>query len=105
MSKPPTDCQIADATWPHGKIFSRDRGWTQSLGLLVLRWSFPVPALLDDADAKIAYGRLAATRFREHDYRNFADEKQTAVQTSEYRFTERVRLLGCEDTNPKMPSA
>ena len=31
------------------------------------RWRFPVPTLLGDKEAKDAYDRLAAAKFREHD--------------------------------------
>jgi hypothetical protein len=41
---------------------SSDPGWACSS----CRWKFPVPTLLGSEDAKSAYDRLAAAKFREH---------------------------------------
>jgi hypothetical protein len=40
-----------------------DVGWACSS----CRWRFPVPTLLGDKEAKDAYDRLAAAKFREHE--------------------------------------
>ena len=45
--------------WIQGNI---DPGWACSS----CRWKFPVPTLLGSEDAKKAYDRLAAAKFREH---------------------------------------
>ncbi|SRR5581483_413896 len=40
-----------------------NQGWACSS----CAWSFPVPTLLSDPEAKAAYDRLAAARFRQHE--------------------------------------
>jgi hypothetical protein len=70
--------------WVQGNV---DAGWACSS----CPWRFPVPTLLGD-DAKDAYDRLAAARFREHTCEaqaRAAVPKQNAGPT----FADRARIL------------
>src|SRR5262252_3101878 len=48
-----------ELVWTSNRTF---QGWTCSH----CEWNSPLPTLLSDADARTAFDRLAATKFREH---------------------------------------
>jgi hypothetical protein len=68
------------------------------------RWSFPVPTLLSGVEAKGAYDRLAAAKFREHRCdaatSHFATEPD-AQREAASAFAERVRTLIKRGYKPK----
>src|SRR5215467_11269445 len=53
------DKTARELLWTSHRTF---QGWTCSQ----CEWNYPVPTLLTDADAKTAFDRLAASKFREH---------------------------------------
>jgi len=61
-------------------------------------WSFSVPALLTDADAKSAYDRLASARFAEHDCAKYG---QRTNQSAPNTFAQQVRNLIIRGFKPK----
>ncbi len=61
-------------------------------------WTFPVPALLTNPEAKSAYDRLALSQFQSHDC--LAHGKPAIVTDSE-SFTERARKLVNRGFKPK----
>jgi len=65
------------------------------------RWRFPVPTLLNGEEAKAAYDRLAAGKFREHKCEaetRFSAAKQDAGTA----FAERARMLIKRGYTPKV---
>jgi hypothetical protein len=77
------------------------KGWTCSK----CRWKFPVPTLLTGEEAKGAYDRLAAAKFREHRCEAgtsfFAAEPETKLDTG-VPFAERARTLIKRGYTPKI---
>ena len=70
------------------------RGW----GCSDCEWNSPVPTLLGDAEAKSAFDRLAAGKFKDHKCADFLSRmKSTAPPT----FTERMRKLVSQGFKPK----
>ena len=69
------------------------KGWACSQ----CQWSFSIPTLLNDADAKSAYDRLASAKFSEHDCASHSERKQARGQT----FAERARSLVMRGFKPK----
>ena len=69
------------------------------------RWKFPVPTLLTGEEAKGAYDRLAAAKFREHRCEAgtsfFAAEPETKLDTG-VPFAERARTLIKRGYTPKI---
>ena len=69
------------------------------------RWRFPVPTLLSGEEAKGAYDRLAAARFREHrceaEASSFAAEQGTESDAG-VPFAERARILIKRGYTPKV---
>jgi hypothetical protein len=61
-------------------------------------WTFPIPALLTDPEAKSAYDRLASSKFREHDC---AAHGKRGTAPSEEGFAERARKLVVRGFKPK----
>jgi hypothetical protein len=61
-------------------------------------WSFPLPTLLSDPQAKTAYDRLAAGKFREHACESFLSRLAAADSES---FTARIRKLVGQGFKPK----
>jgi hypothetical protein len=61
-------------------------------------WNYPLPTLLNDAEAKSAYDRLALGRFREH-----ACEKHAPrlAQNNALSFTARIRKLVKQGFKPR----
>jgi hypothetical protein len=69
------------------------------------RWRFPVPTLLSGEDAKSAYDRLAAVRFREHKCEveaSVSAAKQETEGDAGTTFAERARLLIKRGYTPKV---
>jgi len=77
--------------WTVDRIF---QGWTCSL----CEWNYPLPTLLNDPEAKTAYDRLAAAKFRTHDC---ADHRARMVSTRGETFTARIRNLVAHGYKPK----
>jgi len=69
------------------------------------QWKFPVPTLLSGEEAKAAYDRLAAAKFREHTCevgsRLFAVEQETRPDAG-VTFAERARMLIKRGYTPKV---
>lgn len=61
-------------------------------------WNFPLPTLLSDPQAKTAYDRLAAGKFREHACESFLTRLRSADPDS---FTARIRKLVGQGFKPK----
>jgi len=81
-------------------IEDANQGWACSS----CRWRFPVPTLLSEDEAKRAYDRLAAVKFREH---KCDAETELPATKSEIRrdvdptFLERARKLIQQGYKPK----
>jgi len=78
-------------------VWSVDRnfqGWTCS----VCDWNYPVPTLLNDPEAKNAYDRLAAAKFREH---VCADHPVRIAAGGAVSFTARIRKMVAHGYKPK----
>jgi hypothetical protein len=68
------------------------------------RWRFPVPTLLSGEDAKRAYDRLAAAKFREHKCEaetSLPALKQEIRRDADPTFAERARKLIVTGYKPK----
>jgi hypothetical protein len=77
-------------------IWTVDRtfqGWTCSQ----CEWNYPVPTLLSDSEAKTAYDRLAAGKFRDH---NCADHLSRLTPAND-SFTARIRKMVTHGYKPK----
>jgi hypothetical protein len=61
-------------------------------------WTFPVPALLSDQEAKSAYDRLASRKFQEHNCENHGQPDMAPDSES---FAERARKLVTRGFKPK----
>jgi hypothetical protein len=61
-------------------------------------WTFPVPSLLTDPEAKSAYDRLASTKFQEH---VCSEHGQPAVLADSEGFGARARRLVTRGFKPK----
>jgi len=69
------------------------------------RWRFPVPTLLNGEEAKAAYDRLAAGKFREHKCEaetRFSAAKQEPKRDAGTAFAERARMLIKRGYTPKV---
>jgi hypothetical protein len=62
-------------------------------------WNSPLPTLLGDADAKTAFDRLAAAKFREHKCVEHLARLAPATETDS--FTPRIRKLVSQGFKPK----
>jgi hypothetical protein len=67
----------------------QDNGWACSN----CPWKYPVPTFLTDPEAKLAYDRLAASKFREHVCEVPAAHKEVEDTSTEPTFTKRVMKL------------
>ena len=77
------------------------KGWVCSN----CRWRFPVPTLLSEDDAKSAYDRLAAVKFREHKCEGGtvpAAAKPEPRPEADTAFAERARALIKRGYKPKV---
>jgi hypothetical protein len=70
------------------------QGWTCSQ----CEWNYPVPTLLNDPEAKNAYDRLAAAKFRQH---KCSDHPSRLVPTGAESFTARIRKMVAHGFKPK----
>jgi hypothetical protein len=61
-------------------------------------WTFPVPAMLTDKEAKSAYDRLAASKFQDHDC---SVHGEPAVLVDSESFAARARKLVTRGFKPK----
>jgi hypothetical protein len=79
-----------------------ENGWACSN----CRWRFPVPTLLsDEEEAKAAYDRLAAVKFREHTCEaetRFPAARQETQQDADVTFADRARSLIKRGYKPKV---
>jgi len=77
------------------------KGWACSN----CQWKYPVPTLLSGEEAKAAYDRLAAAKFREHACQAgtgfFAAEQETQLDAG-VPFAERARMLIKRGYTPKV---
>ena len=69
-------------------------------------WRFPVPTLLSGKEAKGAYDRLAAVKFREHkcevETRLSATKQETKPTAAATAFAQRARVLIKKGYTPKV---
>lgn len=70
------------------------RGW----GCSDCEWNSPLPTLLTDPEAKSAFDRLAAAKFKEHDCSGFLARLKSGDSPT---FTERMRKLVRQGFKPK----
>jgi hypothetical protein len=70
------------------------QGWTCSQ----CEWNYPLPTLLQDPDARTAYDRLAAAKFRDH---KCADQLSRLAPVDNNSFTARIRKLVQQGFKPK----
>jgi hypothetical protein len=70
------------------------QGWTCSQ----CEWNYPLPALLSDPEAKTAYDRLAASKFRDH---KCSDHLSRLNNARDDTFTARIRKLIVQGFKPK----
>ena len=61
-------------------------------------WNYPLPTLLSDPQAKSAYDRLAAGKFREHACESYLSRLKSAEPAS---FSDRIRKLVSQGFKPK----
>lgn len=77
--------------WTSHRTF---QGWTCSQ----CEWNNPLPTLLTEAEAKTAYDRLAAAKFKEH---KCADHLARLNSSGDESFTPRIRKLVSQGFKPK----
>lgn len=70
------------------------QGWTCSQ----CEWNYPLPTLLTDADARTAYDRLAAAKFREHKCEGHLSRLAPVEHDN---FSARIRKLVQQGFKPK----
>ena len=81
-----------ELVWTSNRTF---QGWTCSQ----CEWSSPLPTLLSDTDARTAFDRLAAAKFREHKCAEHL-ARLVAFEDDE-SFTARIRKLVSQGFKPK----
>lgn len=82
---------------PRELIWTVDRtfqGWTCSQ----CEWNYPLPTLLNDPEAKTAYDRLAAAKFRTHNCSEYLSRLASGAPDS---FTARIRKMVAHGFKPK----
>jgi hypothetical protein len=70
------------------------QGWTCSQ----CEWNSPLPTLLNDPEAKTAYDRLAAAKFRDHKCADHLSRLSSAAHDS---FTARIKKMVAHGFKPK----
>jgi hypothetical protein len=70
------------------------QGWTCSQ----CEWNYPLPTLLNDPEARTAYDRLAAGKFRDH---KCAEHLRRLGGADSESFTPRIRKLVSQGFKPK----
>jgi hypothetical protein len=78
--------------WTSHRTF---QGWTCSQ----CEWNYPLPTLLNDPDARTAYDRLAAAKFREHKCAEHLS--RLGAPNDGDSFTARIRKLVTQGFKPK----
>ena len=78
--------------WTSAQAF---HGWTRSQ----CEWNYPLPTLLTDAEAKTAFDRLAAAKFRDHKCQEHLPRLGSADDADS--FTPRIRKLVTQGFKPK----
>jgi hypothetical protein len=88
----PPEKSARELVWTSNRTF---QGWTCSQ----CEWNSPLPTLLSNTDARTAYDRLAAGKFREHT----CAEHMARIGTFEddESFTARIRKLISQGFKPK----
>jgi len=71
------------------------KGWTCSQ----CEWNYPLPTLLNDPDARTAFDRLAAGKFRDHKCADHLSRLGAAPDND--TFTPRIRKLVAQGFKPK----
>jgi len=61
-------------------------------------WNYPMPTLLGDPEAKTAYDRLAAGKFRDHDCESHPPRSKSSDSVN---FSSRIRSLVSQGFKPK----
>ncbi|HVO61056.1 MAG TPA: hypothetical protein VMT53_08975 [Terriglobales bacterium] len=76
-----------------------DPGWACSS----CAWAYPIPTLLADPEARRAYDRLAAAKFRDHQCKSqlHARTDPPAAQPTDTGLAERARVLVMRGYKPK----
>jgi len=77
--------------WTSNRSF---QGWTCSQ----CEWNYALPTLLNDPEAKTAYDRLAASKFRDH---KCSDHLMRAGVPDSASYTARIRKLISQGFKPK----
>jgi hypothetical protein len=91
MAKSSEEGKVRVMNWMTDHKF---QGWICSR----CEWNYPLPTLLSDPDAKTAYDRLAAGKFREHVCEHYLSRLKSAEPAT---FTERIRKLVAQGFKPK----
>ena len=86
------DKSARELVWTSNRTF---QGWTCSQ----CEWNSALPTLLSDADARMAYDRLAAAKFREHQCAEHL--ARSGLVVDEESFTARIRKLVSQGFKPK----
>lgn len=81
-----------ELVWTSNRTF---QGWTCSQ----CEWNSPLPTLLSDVDARNAYDRLAAAKFREHVCAEHL--ARLGMIEDDESFTSRIRKLVSQGFKPK----
>jgi hypothetical protein len=77
---------------------TQDKGWRCSN----CDWTFPLPTLLQDEEAKKAYDRLGTLKFKEHVCDDTVSSRRQAAATSRApTFAERARAFVMKGYKPK----
>ena len=90
-NRPPQNKTARELVWTIDRNF---QGWTCSQ----CEWNYPVPTLLTDAEARTAYDRLAAAKFKDH---KCADQLSRLGPAGGENFTARIRKLVSQGFKPK----
>lgn len=80
-----------ELVWTSNRTF---QGWMCSQ----CDWNYPLPTLLNDPEAKTAYDRLAASKYRDH---KCSDHLLRAGSASTDGFTGKIRKLVAQGFKPK----
>ena len=82
------------ARWLTWVSDQRMQGWACSQ----CQWTFPIPSLLSDPEAKSAYDRLASAKFQDH---NCVEHGMRAADSGVESFATRARRLVTRGFKPK----
>jgi hypothetical protein len=90
-SSTPPKTTTREIVWTFDRNF---QGWTCS----ACEWNCPLPTLLNDSEAKNAYDRLAAAKFRDH---KCADHLSRLTSAPSDGFTARIKKMVTHGYKPK----